>query len=56
MMPVLYWDDAHELDYTEEKKKCLFEVKREKFFSEETGYISKNQLLSIKSPGMKDIT
>ncbi|MDR1180099.1 MAG: hypothetical protein LBK44_06305 [Spirochaetales bacterium] len=54
MMPVLYWDDAQELDYNEERKKCLFEVKREKFLSEENGYISKNQLLSIKLPEMQE--
>lgn len=53
-MPVLNWDDAHELDYNGERKKCLFEVKREKFFSEKNGYISKNQLLSIKPPEMKE--
>jgi hypothetical protein len=54
MMPGLHWDDVHELDYNEERKKCLFEVKREKFLSEENGYVSKNQLLSIKLPEMKE--
>jgi hypothetical protein len=48
------WDAAHGLDHNEERKKCLFEVKREKFFSEQNGYVSKNQLLSIKLPEMKE--
>jgi hypothetical protein len=45
------WNEVGRLNLIQERKKCQFDVKREKFYSEESCYVAKNQLLSIKLPG-----